>query len=108
MALEVFSFEVFMPTLEAQDCPLCRNGAEFFFVDDENRKHFRCGTCVEFQISLTMEKQLNDEQRVALSELAKRSTDAGILVITSPYGRTDVNPQLDFVAEFVHRTKLPR
>lgn len=97
-----------MSTLQLQDCPLCRSPAEFFFTDAKNRKHFRCATCVEFEISWTMEGKLNKVQRAALSKLAQQSTDEGILVITSSFGRTDLNPQSDYVAEFVPRTKLPR
>jgi hypothetical protein len=98
-----------MSTLEPQDCPLCRSPAEFFFTDSKNRKHFRCATCVEFEISRTMESKLTDLQGAALSKLAQKSTDKGVLVITSSFGRADLtNPQSDYVAEFVPRTELPR
>jgi len=40
-----------MSSCVTQACPFCAQPARFHFADYENRKHFFCETCTEFEIS---------------------------------------------------------
>ena len=76
-----------MEEIHNQECPLCSGSAEFQFVDYENRKHFRCKSCVEFVISVRAEAKLvnsGQQWRHQYSEMAKTSDEEQILVITIP------------------------
>lgn len=70
-----------------QDCPLCSAPAEYQLVDYDECKHFRCKTCVEFVISQRAEELLANpfpQWQVQYSEMAKKSDDERILLITIP------------------------
>jgi hypothetical protein len=76
-----------MKEIHNQDCPLCSGSAEFQFVDYENRKHFRCKSCIEFVISVRAEERLADsvqQWRHQYAETAKKSNKEEIFVITIP------------------------
>lgn len=78
---------VYMRQIHKQECPLCSGTAEFQFVDYENRKHFHCNNCTEFVISIRAEERLANsipQWRSQYSEMAKKSNDEKILVITIP------------------------
>ena len=92
-----------MSTVKNQDCPLCHKPATFEFDDHGNIKHFHCSHCIEFRIARVAEKQLTQERRKQLSEMAQASNDEKVLVITSP----PPGENLAVVVEFVLRTKLP-
>ena len=92
-------------------CPLCQNAAKFKYADFENRKHFLCDNCTEFQISTRAEKRLAEsipEWRSQYSEMAKRAKDDHVLVITlptEPKHEGVANPAL--VGNYVLRRDLP-
>lgn len=76
-----------MQEINNQDCPLCSGYAAFRFIDYENRKHLRCKNCVEFVISVRAEKKLLNsvpQWRLQYSEMAKKSDEKQIFVITIP------------------------
>jgi len=76
-----------MKEIHNQDCPLCSGSAEFQFVDYENRKHFRCKSCIEFVISVRAEEKLSEsvqQWRHQYAGTAKKSNEEKILVITIP------------------------
>lgn len=67
-----------------QLCVLCFEPAEFRWADHRKRKHFFCGTCVEYQITDTAEKKLTTasaEWRQGLSIKAKSLGPDTVLVI---------------------------
>jgi len=75
--------------IHAQKCPLCANPAEFHLADYENRKHFRCAICTEFQISVRAENRLEKAPaawKAGLSDRAKNRPDGFTLLITIPSG----------------------
>lgn len=100
-----------MKPLEDQTCPLCQKAAKFRLADYDNRKHFLCDHCTEFQISTGAEKRLAEsipEWRSQYSEMAKRAKDDHVLVITLPSGPKQegvANPAL--VGAYVLRKDLP-
>ena len=102
-----------MTNRQIKDCPLCAKSSEFMLVDHQNRKHFFCAHCSEFQVSNGAESRLSSvtkERRVELSALARQGNEEGILVITLPapsQGQEGfAGPSL--VTEFVARAKLPQ
>jgi hypothetical protein len=98
--------------VHAQKCPLCENPAEFHFADYENRKHFRCAICTEFQISVRAEARVAkgpSEWRTGLSALAKKRPEGFTLVITIPNGaRTEGTAYQALADEYVKNSDLPR
>ena len=92
-------------------CPLCKNSAEFESRDHENRKHFWCDTCVEFQISRVAENLLASsipQWRSQNSEKAQQSNQTEVWVIT----KSDVQRQEGVAyevlkGEYVLRSELP-
>jgi hypothetical protein len=101
-----------MKTIHTQSCPLCGNGAEYQFVDYDNRKHFRCRTCTEFQISVRAEQRLAEsipQWRADYSAKARQALEGFTLVITipnTPKQEGVANPAL--IGEFVSNSELPR
>ena len=99
-----------MRQIHNQGCPLCSCAAEFQFADYENRKHFRCTNCTEFVISVRAEERLADsipQWRSQYSEMAKKSNEEKILVITIPSVQKQegvANPAIQ--GEFVLRSTL--
>lgn len=99
-----------MRQIHNQNCPLCSGHAEFQFVDYKNRKHFRCLTCTEFVVSVRAEERLSNsiqQWRDQYSEMAKKSNDEKILVITIPsVAKQDgiANPAIQ--GKFVPRSTL--
>jgi hypothetical protein len=85
--------------------------AEFRLVDYENRKHFLCGACTEFQISVRAETRLGKAPAVwktSLSALAKNRPDGFTLVITIPSGpRPDDEVYAALADEYVKNFDLP-
>lgn len=101
-----------MPDVNNQNCPLCDNPADFEYRDHKNRKHFYCGTCVEFQISRIAEKRLASSVvgwRSIYSGKAKKSDGVSVLVILSSNVK---NPKVMakevLHGEYVHRSALPK
>ena len=67
-----------------QACPLCGNDADYGTADMQNRKHFFCGTCTEFQISTHARGQVEEstpQRRAELSKLAREHPEGKTLVI---------------------------
>lgn len=78
-----------MAQSQSQDCPLCSKPAEYRFADFENRKHFICSNCTEFQISINAEKRLSRSPAawiVGLGQRAREHPEDSTLVITLPGG----------------------
>jgi len=98
--------------LHAEKCPLCANPAEFHFADFENRKHFRCAKCTEFQISVRAEKRLAKSPAVwkaNLSAMARKRPEGFALVITIPVGAPPEGVAYPALAdEYVKNHDLPR
>lgn len=75
-----------MTATSYQQCPLCKNNAEYKLVDRDNSKKFDCNKCTEFVISRCAEKHLingNPEWRDELSEKARQGNVNNILVVTT-------------------------
>jgi len=100
-----------MKPLDEHACPLCKKKAKFRLADHDNRKHYLCDHCTEFQISTGAEKRLSEsipEWRSQYSEMAKRAKDDCVLVITLPFApkiEGIANPAL--VGAYVLRKDLP-
>lgn len=74
-----------MTTVIEQSCPLCEGIAKYEFMNFYIWKHFKCGTCKEFVISVDVERKLPNhipQWRMALSDKAKQSDEENIFVIT--------------------------
>jgi hypothetical protein len=97
--------------VHSQDCPLCSNPAEFRFVDYENRKHFVCANCTEFQISVRAEIRVlkgPEGWKVELSKLAKGRPEGCTLVVTLPNAhQLENSPNQSLVDEYVKNSDLP-
>lgn len=47
-----------MPTTQ-QTCPICSNAdAKYMLIDHDDKKHFKCPTCLEFVVTVSDEKAL--------------------------------------------------
>ncbi len=94
-----------------QICPLCKNSAEFESCDHGNRKHFRCNTCIEFQISRVAEELLASsipQWRSRNSENAKQSNQAQVWVITKSEAPKQESMGHELLrGEYVLRSELP-
>lgn len=88
-------------------CPLCEGAdAEFWFVDSRNRRHFRCLTCSDFQISRRVADIVADrppDWRKQLSTRAAAAPPGQALVIGMP---TREGQAVD--AQYVSKADLPR
>jgi hypothetical protein len=87
-------------------CPLCREDAEFAWVERRNRKHFSCSICTEFQITVAAEKKVTTapaDWRHQMSAKAKAGGKDRVLVIFVP--SSGMNQSLQ--AEFAARDQLP-
>lgn len=74
---------------QKQDCILCATPAEFRWADYENRKHFYCPMCKEYQVTRSAEVKLATESagwRAKLAEKARSLDDDTVLVIEVPSG----------------------
>jgi hypothetical protein len=100
-----------MTPTQSQNCPLCTNPAEYEFVDFQNRKHFLCANCTEFQISTRAETRLTNgpaEWKAGLAKLAKAHPVGSTLVITLPSGpRPEGIAYPALVDEYVKNSELP-
>ena len=102
-----------MKSEQTQTCPLCQTPARFVFADHNNRKHFSCPHCTEFQISVGAETRVASsiqQWRAQLSELARLGNDEKILAVTLPPAgqKHDGVANQALVTEFVPRTTLPQ
>ncbi|MDE3056401.1 MAG: hypothetical protein KGJ59_00405 [Bacteroidota bacterium] len=90
-----------MQSIQDQQCPLCSNPARFVLIDHDFRKHFKCPVCIEFVISIKVEKypEMHKSQYQArFSDLAKNAPKGEILDIRVK--GTDVS------ADYVNRSTL--
>ena len=98
--------------LHSQDCPFCANPAEYQFVDYENRKHFTCANCTEFQISVRAENRLSKapvEWKSNLAKLAKQHKDGHTLVVTLPSGPWEEGVSYPaLIDQYVLNSELPQ
>jgi hypothetical protein len=75
-----------------RNCPLCRSGAVFYFVDYEERKYFKCPHCGKFLVTQRAEARLADvpaSWREQFSERAKKAEEGYVLDISVPPPATD-------------------
>lgn len=94
----------------AQDCPLCGNDAEYYLVDRQLRKHFLCGNCTQFQISVDAEARVTtapSEWRSSLSTMAKAHPKGATLVIACPATQAAAQDSAALSHEYVENSKLP-
>jgi len=67
-----------------QECPLCRSSAEYYLVDYDKCKFFKCPRCGLFQVSLRAEGALlqgPQQWRDAYSQKAKEAPEDHALAI---------------------------
>lgn len=86
-----------------QDCPLCGRPAHYFSKDYDNRKHFFCGHCTEFELSRYAEDCLLKSAgpwQEAASQEARNAPEGTYYCLTRPTG--DILP-IDANAELVGR-----
>ena len=99
-----------MKETTAQDCPLCGSAAEYYFVDYEQRKYFKCPKCTFFQISKRAEVVLArspQQWRDAYSAKATRTPDEHLLVIIVPQPSQEEGGQSAAVSgDFVPKSEL--
>lgn len=78
-----------------QDCPLCKSGAEYVWVDYENRKYFKCPTCGSFQISRRAEKELDEQSAQFVDYVATQAlstpADHIFLILMSEHNTGTIN-----------------
>ena len=94
----------------AQDCPLCGNGAEYYFVARQTRKHFLCSNCTQFQLAIDAEANLTGappEWRSSLSNMAKAHLKGATLVIERPATRAAPQDGSALSHEYVENSQLP-
>lgn len=76
-----------MKTIQKQLCPLCeKHQAEFVLTDWDNRKHFKCSSCTEFEIAIDAEKRISTvfpDWREECIRMAKKTPEGFILEITT-------------------------
>ena len=76
-----------MSTEQKQACPFCSTPARFFYRDYENRKHFFCDVCTEFEVSKSAEKAVaggSSEWRAQNSAAAKNAPSGSFYQLTRP------------------------
>ena len=101
-----------MKEIYSGNCPLCGNPAEYQFADYENRKHFRCANCSEFQISTRCQFRVAKgpaEWRSSLAKMARQHPEGATLVMTVPGGQRDEGVAYSSLsAEYVRNGELPK
>ena len=93
-----------------QNCPLCGNVAEYYFVDGESRKHFLCSNCTQFQISLEAEARVEcapAQWRSNLSQLSRAHPQGATLVILRPSSQSAAHDSTVLSHEYVENSQLP-
>lgn len=65
--------ESFMKENYKQNCPLCANEAEYYFVDFDDKKYFKCQKCKKFLIDLSSEELIKEATKDYRNELSKMS-----------------------------------
>jgi hypothetical protein len=96
-----------MGPIEDEECPLCGQLAQSRLVDFNERKHFRCTHCSDFEISLGALSYLVEsvpESRVELADLARQAQEDKALVILM----TNPPQPRGLRHEYVLRSQLPR
>lgn len=100
-----------MKATHQQDCPLCRDEAQYCFVDEKRRKHFLCGNCTQFQLDVKAEARLLGaaaEWRSRLSEMSKGHPRGATLVIALPATEAAARGDVSALAhEYVENSRLP-
>lgn len=95
-----------------QDCPLCAAAAEFYLVDYNTCKYFKCSACGLFQISLRGERVLSGAPQQWRDEFTRRARAAPedhalvIRVPTIPPDSEGARPALE--GKFVSMSELPQ
>jgi hypothetical protein len=97
-------------TTSTQDCPLCGNDAQYYFVDAQAKKHFLCSNCTQFQISVAAEELLakaSPEWRSSLSNKASAHPKGATLVIERPATPAAGEDSTALSPEYVENSQLP-
>lgn len=95
-----------------QNCPLCASPAEYYLVDYDECKYFRCPKCGLFQISVRAEKvllQAPQEWCDGYAEQARNAPEDHALVIRVPLSSQEpgvASAALD--GKFVPMSELPQ
>jgi hypothetical protein len=102
-----------MSTAQSEKCLLCDGPAEFFLVDYENRRHFFCDHCTEYQVSRAAKKILSTapkDWKVELSERARKANQSNsVLCILMPKPKQIDNVVFQTLsAEPISREDIPK
>jgi hypothetical protein len=93
-----------------QDCPLCGNDAEYYFVDGRSRKHFLCSHCTQFQIAVAAEARVERapaQWRSNLAQLSRAHPQGATLVILHPVAQGAAPDGTALSHEYVENSQLP-
>lgn len=91
---------------EQQPCPFCGSLSRFHYVDYENRKHFFCEKCTEFEISRYAENiaaSSTPEWREANSAAARQAPADSFYQLTRPNSQQTAASTAELVGVYVKR-----
>lgn len=90
-----------------QECPLCGMPAHYFPEDYENRKHFFCDNCTEFELSRYAEEVIAKSAgtwQAAASKAAREAPTGTFYRLTRPLSdQTGIPMTADLVGSYVKR-----
>jgi hypothetical protein len=100
-----------MKPTHTQACPLCCSSSGYYLVDFQQRKHFLCSSCTQFQISIDAEQHLTKappDWRAGLSDMARAHPQGTTLVITerNVAGKESAT-HATLAREYVENSRLP-
>ena len=81
-----------MKDVISQNCPLCSSCAVFYFVDFDERKYFKCPTCLKFLITRRAEndiKNASNEWRDNLSGISRNAPQGSTIDISVKLNTTE-------------------
>lgn len=95
-----------------QDYPLCASSAEYYLVDYDKCKYFRCAKCGLFQISLRAEKVLLQAPQEWRDGYAKQARDApenhALVIRVPPSSQEPGVASAALTGKFVPMPELPQ
>lgn len=93
-------------------CPLCGAAAEYYLVDYDQCKYFKCLNCTLFQVSLRAEERLSQapqQWRDSYAKKARQAPDEHALVIRVPSPSQEPGgANVALSGKYVLRSKLPQ
>lgn len=95
-----------------ENCPLCGATAEYYLVDYDRRKYFKCPNCTLFQISLPADERLAQapqQWRDGYARKAKQAPEEHALFIHVPSpSQEPSSTNVALSGKYVLRSKLPQ